>query len=82
VGLAVRIVNGDIGSSETIHTYCVIFHREVTEGEETRIEPFYETNVIATQADTLAILNPQTQYAAVSALAGQKGYELLPIEQQ
>ena len=82
VGISGRIVWGDIGDATTPHTYCVIFHREITEGEETRVEAFKETSLKVTQAETLGLVNPATQYAAVSALASQYDYQLLPENEQ
>lgn len=82
VGLSGRIVCGDIGDATTPHTYCVVFHREVTEGEETRVEAFKETSLKVTQAETLALVDPATQYAAIAALASQYDYQLLPQNQQ
>ena len=82
VGISGRIVFGDVGAADTKHTCYVEFHREITDGEETRIEPFHGTNLEVTQADTVAIMTQATQHAAVAALATQYGFELLPENQQ
>lgn len=82
VGIAGRIVSGDVGEPDTKHTYYVEFYCEITIDEVTTTEPFSGTNLETTQEVTGLLMNPQTQYAAVSALATQYGYTLLPENQQ
>ena len=82
VGISGRIVWGDVGAADTKHSYYVEFHREITDGEETRIEIFHGTSLEVTQADTVAIMTQATQYVAVTSLAAQYGFELLHENQQ
>lgn len=82
VGIGGRIVFGDIGEADTKHTYYIEFYREITTDEGTGIERFADTPLETTQEMTALITNPATQYAAVSALAAQYGYELLPENEQ
>ena len=78
VGLSGRIVFGEVGDSETMHTYYVQFWQEIETEGETNTVPFTDTNLTVTQAQTVAIMNPETQHAAIAALAANYGYTLLP----